>query len=135
MWIFGVLEKAVKTLDKSRGRKRTAPKSLASRGERVVAAVLKKHGIKYKTQYKLGEFVHVDFAVYHKGKLFLVEYDGAQHYHPVKRFGGKRAFIFQRVHDIIENRECKDRKIPLLRIRYDVPYDKIESMLLNFLNK
>ena len=135
MWLFDILDKAVKILDRGRGRKHTAPKSLASRGERVVAAALEKHGIRYETQYKLGEFVHVDFAVHYKDKLFLVEYDGAQHYHPVKRFGGRRAFIFQRVHDIIENRECKDRKIPLLRIRYDVPYDKIESILLNFLNK
>lgn len=134
MWLFKVIDRAVVLLDRMRGRTRRVPKAFASRGERVVAAALDRHGISYETQYELGRSVHVDFAVHHQGKLFLVEYDGTQHYRPVKRFGGMPAFILQRVHDVLENWECRDRGIPLLRIRYDVPYRVIEQMLLDFLD-
>jgi len=62
----------------------------------------------YESQYELGYYVHADFAVHHKGKLFIIEYDGRQHYHPVKHFGGYGASIRQRLKDYLEDAECKD---------------------------
>ena len=36
---------------------------------------------------------------------------------------------------VVENWECKDRHVPLLRIRYDVPLEQIENIVLQFLEK
>ena len=131
-----ILFETVNTLQKVRakitGRKIKAPSSFASKGERCVAGVLAKHGIEYKPQHPLG-YMHVDFAVVHQGKLFFIEYDGLQHYRPVRHFGGRKAFAVQKVRDTLEKWECRDRKIPLLRIRYDVPFEMIEPMIMDFL--
>lgn len=116
-------------------RKRFIPHSKASKGEREVEAVLDKHGFKFETQYELGYYVHADFAVHHNGRIYIIEYDGRQHYHPVKYFGGRWKFFLQRWKDIMEGWECKDRGMPLLRIRYNVPLNKIEAMVVNFLTK
>jgi hypothetical protein len=66
-------------------------------------------------------------------KVSIIEYDGRQHYHPIKYFGGWWKFFLQRLKDWVEKLECKDRNIPLLRIRYDVPFEKIEDIVVNFL--
>lgn len=134
MWFFTLCNNIVRFEDWMLRRKRFIPHGRASKGEREVEAVLKRHGIQFEAQYELGYYVHVDFAIYHNDRMYLVEYDGRQHYHPVKYFGGRWKFFLQRWKDIMEGWECKDRGIPLLRIKYNVPLDKIESILLNFLN-
>lgn len=135
MWVFSFCNNVVRFQDWMLRRKRFMPHARASKGERAVVAVLEKHGLKYEEQYELGYYVHVDFAVFHNDKMYLIEYDGRQHYHPVKYFGGRWKFFLQRLRDIIEGWECKDRGIPLLRIRYDVPLENIEKELLTFINK
>lgn len=139
MWLFTFCNNVVHFQDWFLKRSRFIPHGRASKGERAIEAALRKHGIRFETQYELGYYVHVDFAVYMPSaegeKLFLVEYDGRQHYHPVKYFGGRWKFILQRMRDTIEGWECKDRGIPLLRIRYDLPLDKIEGVLMEFLNQ
>lgn len=134
MWVFSFCNNVVRFQNWMLKRKRYIPHGRASKGEREIESVLNRHGIRFETQYELGYFVHVDFAVYYNDKMYLVEYDGRQHYHPVKYFGGRWKFILQRIRDTIEGWECKDRGIPLLRIRYDVPFERIEDMLLEFLN-
>lgn len=133
MWVFSFCNNVVRFQDWMLRRKRFMPHARASKGERAVVAVLEKHGLKYEEQYELGYYVHVDFAVFHKDEMYLIEYDGRQHYHPVKYFGGRWKFFLQRLRDIIEGWECKDRGIPLLRIRYDVPLENIENIVLDFI--
>lgn len=135
MWVFSFCNNVVRFQDWMLRRKRFMPHARASKGERAVVAVLEKHGLKYEEQYELGYYVHVDFAIFHNDEMYLIEYDGRQHYHPVKYFGGRWKFFLQRLRDIIEGWECKDRGIPLLRIRYDVPLENIEKELLTFINK
>lgn len=140
MWLFIFCNNVVRFQDWFLKRRRFMPHGRASKGERAIEAALRKHGIRFETQYELGYYVHVDFAVYMPTaddageRLFLVEYDGRQHYQSVKYFGGRWKFILQRMRDTIEGWECKDRGIPLLRIRYDLPLDKIEGVLMEFLN-
>lgn len=138
MWLFTFCNDVVRFQDWFLKRRRFIPHGRASKGERAIEAALHKHGIRFETLYELGYYVHVDFAVYMPDgegeRLFLVEYDGRQHYHPVKYFGGRWKFILLRMRDTIEGWECKDRGIPLLRIRYDLPLDEIEGVLMEFLN-
>lgn len=135
MWLFTFCNDVVRFQDWLLRRKRFIPHGRASKGERAVEDVLNLHGIRFETQYELGYYVHVDFAVFHNDRMYLVEYDGRQHYHPVKYFGGRWKFILQRMRDIMEGWECKDRGIPLLRIRYDLPLDNIEDALMDFLDQ
>lgn len=135
MWLFTFCNDVVRFQDWLLKRKRFIPHGRASKGERAVEDVLNLHGIRFETQYELGYYVHVDFAIFHNDRMYLVEYDGRQHYHPVKYFGGRWKFILQRIRDIMEGWECKDRGIPLLRIRYDLPLDNIEDALMDFLDQ
>lgn len=132
MWVFWLGTKIQNFRVNYLGKKIRVPSTKASKGERVVASVLDKHGYNYTMQYPFG-YMHVDFCVNIGGKLFFIEYDGQQHYHPVSYFGGRKAFIYQRLRDVVEGWECKSRKIPLLRIKYNVPFDKIEGIVIKFL--
>lgn len=122
----------VRKTDMLRGRYRRTPPSLASRGELAVADALTRLGIRYKTQYRLGYCYHVDFGCWVQGKFFLIEYDGRQHYRPGRGPGKYRKFLIQRIHDRLERMECNSRGIPLLRIKYNVPYSRIEIRIENF---
>lgn len=133
MWLFKFCNDLVRLQDKILRRKRYIPKGKASKGERAVAAVLDKYSLSYETQYELGYYVHADFAVFLNGKTYIIEYDGRQHYEPINFFGGRWSFFRQRIRDVLEGLECKDSNIRLLRIRYDVPFDKIEDIVINFL--
>jgi very-short-patch-repair endonuclease len=135
MWAFDFCNNVVRFQDWILKRRRYIPRGKASKGERAVATALDKHGISYETQYRLGYYVHADFAIHRNGKTFIIEYDGRQHYHPVKNFGGRWRFFLQRWKDSLENLECKDRGYPLLRIRYDVPLEQVESLVMNFLKQ
>lgn len=133
MWVFWLGNKIQDIKVKYLHKEIRIPKSRASKGERAVAAALDKNGYIYELQYSFG-YMHIDFCVWLEGKPYFIEYDGRQHYHPVKYFGGRRQFIFQRLHDIVEGWECKDRGIPLLRIRYDLPLCKVEKEVKKFLH-
>lgn len=133
MWLFKFCNDVVRFNDKLLKRKRYIPHGKSSKGERFVAAILDKHNFTYENQYEFGYYVHADFAVFLNGKTYIIEYDGQQHYRPIKYFGGWWKYFLQRIRDGIEKLECKDRNISLLRIRYDVPFDKIENIVINFL--
>ena len=110
-------------------------KKTTSKGERAVAAALKKHGIPYESQYELGYYVHADFAIDLNGVTCIIEYDGRQHFLPVKFFGGRWRFFLQRLRDILENAECKSRNMPLLRIKYTLPLEQVEGVVIDFIRK
>lgn len=133
MWVFWLGNKIQDFKVKYLGKEIRIPSSKASKGERAVAAVLDKHGFDYIMQYPFG-YMHIDFCVKNEEKLYFIEYDGQQHYRPVKHFGGKKTFFYQRLRDIVEGWECKDRGIPLLRIKYNIPLSNIDSIILNFLH-
>lgn len=135
MWIFDFCNNAVRFQDRILKRRRRIPRGRSSKGEHAVAAVLNRHDIDYTAQYSLGYCMHVDFAIHHNNRILLIEYDGRQHYRPVKHFGGYLAFFKQRLRDIVENLECRHRGIPLLRIRYNAPLEDIEPMVIDFITK
>lgn len=48
-----------------------------------------------------------------------IEYDGIQHYKPIKYFGGYNYYKKQKMRDDIKTKFCQDKNIKLLRIKYD----------------
>ncbi len=109
------------------------PRCQESKGERETSKVLKKYGVPFETQKRFPECKHLNvlpFDFYVESLNLLIEYDGEQHFSPVKRFGGKKAFKLVQYRDSIKTKFAEDNGYILLRIRYD---ENIEEKLLPFL--
>ena len=61
-----------------------------------------------------------DFAIFdNKDTLkYVIEYQGQQHYEPVKYFGGKDSFVKQQKYDEEKRKCCKENNIQLIEIPY-----------------
>ena len=55
----------------------------------------------------------------------VIEYDGQQHFRPVERFGGEKAFWAVQKRDAIKDQFCRENGIEVIRIPYtqlgDIP--------------
>ena len=103
-----------------------------SKGERKVKNILIDYNIEYETQRKFDECratKKLPFDFYLPDYNICVEYDGLQHFEPVKRFGGDEKYIKQKELDIIKTNFCLNNKIPLIRIKYTVK--DIEEYLMS----
>lgn len=101
----------------------SCPYCRTSVGENLVADVLKNvfnfiPEVDFKHGLVLPNRLHLDF--YLPKQQIAIEYDGAQHYRPVKWFGGKDSFDRQQVRDKLKDQYCKDQGIKLIRIPYTV---------------
>lgn len=116
-----------------------------SKGESLINSILDIKSINNKRQFRFKDCKNkrslpFDFAIFNNNDLlFLIEYDGEQHFRPVN-FGGisdKRTinnFNKLRENDKIKNKYCKDNNILLIRIPY-WQFDKIEQILEKWLRK
>ncbi|MEH7457484.1 hypothetical protein V7183_09625 [Bacillus sp. JJ1127] len=96
-----------------------------SHGERAIRDYLIDHDISFISQYTIEDCKDIrvlkfDFAVFHEdGSLYcLIEYDGGQHFYPVKYFGGEKGFQATKRRDEIKNKYCNANGIKLFRIPY-----------------
>lgn len=111
------------------------------RGELWIREFLDKNGIPYRNQKTFekltgvgGKLLSYDFSFVINGKEFLVEYQGEQHYRPVKWFGGNDRFEVQKEHDKRKYEYAKLHGIPLLAVPYTVnTYEDIEKELQCFI--
>ncbi len=69
---------------------------------------------------KNNRVLRFDFAIFDKdNKLIkLIEFDGEQHFKPIKYFGGEDYFEYIKENDTIKNNYCINNNIELLRIPY-----------------
>lgn len=73
-----------------------------------------------------------DFAIYENNELlFLIEFQGKQHFEPVDFFGGEERFLLQKEYDKKKEDYCLKNKIPLIIIRYD----EDKKINLNFIKE
>lgn len=68
MWVFTFCNNVVRFQDWFLRRRRFIPHRRASKGERAVEAALRKHGIRFETQYELGYY---DMKRRHHRKTYL----------------------------------------------------------------
>lgn len=92
-------------------------------GEMEVKRVLDEMGVEYKREYSFPDCkyklsLRFDFAVFVKEKIYLIEFDGIQHFEKGDDFYS-RNFEDRILRDTIKNNYCIENGIPLLRIRYD----------------
>lgn len=93
-----------------------------SKGENVIKDYLEENKYNFKEQVRIPDCKHIrplpfDFGIYddNENLLFLIEYDGIQHYYP--KFGEKQ-FMDTKRNDKIKTDFCKRNNIPLIRIKY-----------------
>ena len=103
-----------------------------SLGERIISKYLDDNSIAYEKQKKFKDckyISHLPFDFYIPKLNTLIEFDGVQHYKPIKQFGGEKEFEKTKLKDDIKNKYCLDRKINLIRISYqDNIFEKLESI-------
>jgi very-short-patch-repair endonuclease len=106
-----------------------------SKGELRIKKYLDENKIKYvreKTFNNCKNKLPLHFDFYLPQKSLLIEYDGQQHFKPIKFFGGENNFKIGQNNDKIKNNFAKDNNIDLLRIKYD-QINNIEQILKNIL--
>lgn len=93
-----------------------------SSGEKIVLKNLTNNNIKFKLQHKFKDCVSIDTGLMLKFDFFLpdyntcIEYNGIQHYQPIKYFGGINKFITSKKMDDTKEGYCKNKKIPMIII-------------------
>lgn len=99
---------------------------LKSKANARIEQFLNTSNIPYQREYSFsdlrgdkGGVLKFDFAVFdNKGVLFLIEYQGQQHYESIEYFGGMEQFNLQQKYDNMKKEYCKKNNIQLLVIPY-----------------
>jgi hypothetical protein len=110
----------------------------ASRGEIKIEEILTDAGLNFVEEYSFpdlyssnGRPLRFDFAVFDDdgNLLFLIEYQGIQHYTAKSKFGGNSGLKKQQYNDMLKREYCRKHNIILLAIPYTdesfVNYDYI----------
>lgn len=108
-----------------------------SKGALRVANFLQKTKYDFKEEYYVKNILGATclrFDFYIPELNMAIEYDGQQHYKPIEKFGGEKAFEKTKFRDVIKNNYCKDNNINLLRIPY-WDYNNIEKILNDYLKE
>lgn len=111
--------------------------SSRSAGEQAIYNLLTKNNINFKTQYTFIDCVspntnnklRFDFAILNKENMpqIVIEYNGAQHYKPIKLWGGEEAFQQRILYDNVKKEYCLKNNILLIIIPYT---QKLSSLTL-----
>jgi len=124
-----------------RSRGSNCPYCKLSKGELKIENILKNKQLNFKPQYRIDDCkdklsLPFDFAVWLSERLYLIEYQGKQHYE-ITGFGtdhdtAKSNFEIIKKHDDTKSRYCLENNIPLLKIPF-WKYTDIELMVDGFL--
>jgi very-short-patch-repair endonuclease len=111
------------------------PTCASSKGEIKLEQILNKHKIKYKKEYHLDDkSKQYKFDFYLQELNILIEYDGIQHFKPVKFFGGIEKLMEQKRRDEFKNELAFLHNYKLIRIPYS-KYSNLENYLLFKISK
>lgn len=105
-----------------------------SEGEMKIMKFLDNHNIDYISEYRIKECRYkkpLRFDFYLPKYNLVIEYDGRQHFEPVKFWNGHDAdkqLELNQIRDQIKTQYCKDNNIEIIRISYK-EHDSIEQIL------
>ena len=99
------------------------PKCNTSKGELCIEKFLLINNIKYQYQKTFNNCINknnrkLKFDFYLPIQNILIEFDGKQHFEPIKYFGGQNSFNLVKEYDKIKNDYAKNNNIKLIRISY-----------------
>jgi very-short-patch-repair endonuclease len=117
-------------------RQAKCPSCQVSKGENAIMVILEFHEINYISQKTfenlIGRKRPLKFDFYLPDFNTCLEYDGEQHFEPIKLFGGEKAFEEAQKRDKIKNDFCEKNGIQLIRISYrDKIIHKLKPILGN----
>lgn len=106
-----------------KGRHRCCDLDNSYIGEDKISDYLSSNSIKYETQKTFDDLVGVNggklsYDFYLCDYNTCIEFNGEQHYQPIKRFGGDKRFEKQQIHDKRKEEFCKNNNIRLIVIPY-----------------
>ena len=108
------------------------PNCVKSKGEERVEVILKNKNIYYIREYRFDECIGIKkkmpFDFYLPNNNTCIEYQGKQHYTPMKYFGGEEGFKKQQINDNLKRKYCKENNIKLIEIPY-WDFNKIEDYI------
>ena len=121
----------------------SCPRCNESKGEKFLSKVLKSNNIPFTPQFNLVKnpktnyWLRSDFAILDKDlkTLFIIEYDGKQHFKAIDYFGGEEALKNTQYRDSLKDKYCKANNIPFLRFNYKQSENDIKDLLLKQLKK
>ena len=111
-----------------------------SSGERAIIDWLKQHNIQYNTQVIFNNLrgvneglLRFDIGIKDNNNnfIYLIEFQGLQHYQPVEYFGGEEQFKIQQEHDTRKRQWCQENNIKLIEIPYN--YNDLDEYLSQLL--
>jgi len=94
-----------------------------SAGEWKIENLLSQNNIQFSREFQQkinNQNMRYDFGIFNNNHqlIYLIEYDGEQHFKSNNHFGGEEYLKYIQEHDTIKNQWCKDNNIPLIRIPY-----------------
>lgn len=113
------------------------PKCSRSSGEIIISEFLDSHQVEYISEYQISIDKSINPSGIAKIDFYLpkqntfIEYNGIQHYIPVKYFGGEIKLEQQVQRDNYVRKYCKDQNIKLI----EIPYNLSSEQITNKLNK
>lgn len=111
-----------------------------SKGEKLTELMLTQYGVTFERQKRIPLCVDPDsgfplrYDFYVPSCNILIEYDGIQHFKPVKHFGGIEKFKKQIKRDKVKDRIAQKNGIYLLRIPYYLTEDEVQKKIQNVIN-
>ena len=93
----------------------------SSKGEEKIKEILNKLNINFIQQKTFNDLKYksnLKFDFFLPKYNYCIEYNGIQHYEPVKYFGGEKSFEEQKKKDSIKREWCKENNIKLIEIPY-----------------
>lgn len=117
-------------------RGKRCPYCNQSKGEEYIDSILKEQKVEYFRQYKFKDCVYkkpLPFDFYLPKYKLAIEYDGEQHFKPIKHFGGAHNYLIRKERDKTKTQYCKRKGIKLLRIPYTISFDNINKLIKNYI--
>jgi len=109
-----------------------------SKGIRDIEEILNINNIRYEEEYTFKDLrnkglLRFDFAIFREGNLlFLIEYNGKQHYKLAGSFPiTQEKFTYNEYNDKLKVKYCSDNNIPLLIIRFNQDHKEILNTYLS----
>ncbi len=103
-----------------------------SKGEKFIERLLMDRNSNFVKQKSFDDCKFkrkLKFDFYLVDRNICIEYDGIQHFKPVRWFGGYKSFKTQKIKDEIKRKYCIDNNIKLIRFRYDDSLELIENYI------
>tara|TARA_R110000868_G_scaffold176916_3_gene414943 strand:- start:21856 stop:22734 length:879 start_codon:yes stop_codon:yes gene_type:complete len=93
------------------------PTCKESKGEKKIRRILEKYNINYIPQHTFDDCKNIrplPFDFYLSDLNTCIEYNGIQHYKPIKYFGGENKLVRTKYNDSVKYNYCKSNRIGLL---------------------